>query len=98
MTMIATSPRPRDAHPATVPGGFSHDRHPVAGAPHWSPPSAAACGRVAPFLAPPTAEEQKPAPRASDCDEVAMHRLRHPFTVAADTTPQRTVNMAARLV
>ena len=97
ITMITTTPRPRDAHPATVPGGFSHDRHPAAGAPHGSPPPAAACSRVAPFLAPPTAEEQKPAPRESDCDEVAMHRLRHPFTVAAGTMPEQTVSMAARV-
>jgi hypothetical protein len=42
---------------------------------------------MARFVAPSTEEEEKPAPRASDCGEVAMHRLRHPFTVAADTTP-----------
>jgi hypothetical protein len=54
---------------------------------------------MAQFLSPPAAEDEKPAPRASDCGEVAMHRLRHPFTVAADTTPHRTtVSMAAQAV
>jgi hypothetical protein len=38
--------------------------------------------RLAPFLAPPTAAEETPAPRTSDCDEAAMTRLRHPFTPA----------------
>lgn len=98
MTVITTSPRPRTTHPPTAPGGFSHDRQPVAGAPLWSPTPAAAFGRIAPFLAPPTTEEQRPAPRASDCDEVAMHRLRYPFTIATDTVPQRTVKMAAQSV
>ncbi|MEV0454951.1 hypothetical protein [Catellatospora methionotrophica] len=99
MTVIITPPHPRDAHPSTVPGGFSRDRHPVADArPFRSLTPASAYGRTAPFLAPPTAEEQKPAPRASDCGEVAMRRLRHPFTVAADTRPLQTVNMAAQSV
>ncbi|GHJ43181.1 hypothetical protein Cs7R123_05230 [Catellatospora sp. TT07R-123] len=84
MTVITAPPRPHDAHPQTVPGGFSHDRQPVAGAPLWKPTPTAAFGRMAPFLAPPTTEEQKPAPRASDRDEVAMHRLRHPFAGATD--------------
>ncbi|MFC7531955.1 hypothetical protein [Actinoplanes sp. GCM10030250] len=34
------------------------------------------------FLAPPITEESSSAP-SSDCGEVAMHRLRHPFTIAA---------------
>ncbi len=90
MTVITTAPRSRAAHPTIVPGGFSHDRHPVADAsPSRSLTPASACGRMAPFLAPPTAEEQKPAPRVSNCGEMAMHRLRHPFAVAADTTPQQ---------
>lgn len=85
-----TVTRTPDAHPATVPGGFSCDRHPVAGAPRFgSLTPAGACGCMAQFLAPSTAEEEKPAPRAYDRGEVAMHRLRHPFTVAADTTPHR---------
>jgi hypothetical protein len=88
MTMITTSPRTPDAHSARVPSGFGRDQHPVVGAPHFrSLTPAAACGCMARFVAPSTAEEEKPAPRASDCGEVAMHRLRHPFTVAADTTP-----------
>ena len=100
MTVITTSPRTPDAHPATVPGGFSPDRHPVAGAPSFRGPTPApACGSMAQFLSPSTAEEEKPAPRASDCGEVAMHRLRHPFTVAAGTTPHRTtVKTAAQAV
>jgi len=69
MTMITES----------VPGGFSHDRHPVADAPR-PPDSAGGC--AAPFLAPPTAEAETPVPRASDCGELAMNRLRNPFTVA----------------
>jgi hypothetical protein len=99
-TMITASPRTPDARPARVPGGFSRDRHPVAGAARFrNPTPAAACGCTAQFLAPSTAEEEKPAPRASDCGDVAMHRLRHPFTVAADTTPHRTtVKMAAYVV
>lgn len=99
MTMTTTSPRIADAHPATVPGGFSRDRHPVADAAHFpSLTPAAAGGCIAQFLAPPRAEEEKPAPRASDSGEVAMHRLRHPFTVAADTTSHRTtVKMAAQV-
>jgi hypothetical protein len=36
------------------------------------------------------AEEEQAAPQASGSDEVAMHRLRHPFTVETDTTPPRT--------
>lgn len=100
MTMTTTSPRTADAYPATVPGGFSRDRHPVAGVPHLrSLTPAAAGGCMAQFLAPPRAEEEKPAPRVSDSGEVAMHRLRHPFTVAADTTPHRTtVTTAAQVV
>ncbi|TDC84968.1 hypothetical protein E1193_04190 [Micromonospora sp. KC606] len=100
MTVITTSPRTTGAHPATVVGGFSHSWHPVAGAPRFrSLTPAAACGCMAQFLAPSIAEEEKPAPRASDCGEVAMHRLRHPFAVAADTTPQRTtVKTAAQIV
>lgn len=100
MTMITTSRCTPDAHPATVPGGFSRDRHPVAGAPRFrSLTPAAVCGCMAQFLAPSIAEEEKPAPRASDCGEVAMRRLRHPFTVAADATPHRTtVQMAAQVV
>jgi hypothetical protein len=42
-----------------------------------------------PFLAPPTAEEDTPAPRASDSGEVAMRRLRHPFAVPAEASPHR---------
>lgn len=100
MTVITTSPRTPDAHPATVPGGFSRDRHPVADAPRFRGPAPApACGSIAQFLSPSTAEEEKPAPRASDCGEVAMHRLRHPFTVAASTMPHRTtVKTAAPVV
>ncbi|WP_027343120.1 hypothetical protein [Hamadaea tsunoensis] len=69
----------------TTPGGFSHDQEPVAGASPRNPTPAADRDRTAPFLAPPASEEQKPAPRTSDSDEVTMHRLRHPFTVASDT-------------
>ncbi|GGR77020.1 hypothetical protein GCM10010169_21520 [Micromonospora fulviviridis] len=100
MTVVTTSPRTPDAHPATAPGGFSRDRHPVAGAPRSRGLAPApACGSMAQFLSPPSAEEEKPAPRASDCGEVAMHRLRHPFTVSAGTTSQRsTVKMAAQVV
>lgn len=91
MTVITTSPRTPVAHPATVPGGFSRDRHPLADAPRFrSLTPAAANGCTAQFLAPPSAEKEKPTPRVSDCGDVAMHQLRHPFTVAADTTPQRT--------
>lgn len=87
MTLITVPPRPTDAHPATVPGGFSHSRPSVAddAPPFRSQLRASAYSRIAPFLAPLTAEEQNPAPRASDCGDVAMRRLRHPFTVAADT-------------
>jgi hypothetical protein len=49
--------------------------------------TAASSDRTAPFLAPPAAEESTAAPRASDCGQVAMHRLRHPFTVTVDTVP-----------
>ncbi|GAB3334100.1 hypothetical protein GCM10027452_07610 [Micromonospora halotolerans] len=88
MTVITTPPRTPDAHPAPVPGGFSGDGHPVAGAPRFRGPTPApACGPMAPFLSPSTAEDEKLAPRASDCGEVTMRRLRHPFTVAAGTTP-----------
>ena len=41
------------------------------------------------FLAPPVAAEETPVPRASNCGEVAMYRLRHPFSVA-DVTARRT--------
>ncbi|MEV4759323.1 hypothetical protein AB0J86_30085 [Micromonospora sp. NPDC049559] len=99
MTMITTSPRTPDAHPATIPGGFSRDRHPVAGAPPFrSLTPAAAYGRMAQFLAPSTAEEEKPAPRASDCGELAMHRLRHPFTIVDETTPPSAVKMAVQVL
>ena len=40
------------------------------------------------FLAPPVAAEERPVPRASDCGETAMRRLRHPFAVVADATPR----------
>ena len=82
MTAITTSPHLSDTHPATVPGGFSHDRLPPADAPHDSPPSTVDCGRAAPFLTTPTTDEQKPAPQTSARDEAAMRRLRHPFAVA----------------
>jgi hypothetical protein len=97
MTVITTSPRTPDARPARIPGGFSRDRCPVAGAPRFqSLTPAAASSRMAEFLAPSTMEDERLAPRA-DGGEVAMHRLRHPFTVAADTTAQRaTVKMAAQ--
>jgi hypothetical protein len=84
--VLTDSPRTSEARPATVPGGFSRHRHPVAGALPFGTP-AAGCGCTAQFLAPSTAEDEKPAPRASDCGEVAMRRLRHPFAVAATTTP-----------
>lgn len=97
MTVITTSPSTPAARPATVPGGFSRDPRPLAGAPRFrSLTSAAANGCTAQFLAPPSAEKEKPTPRASDCGEVTMHQLRHPFTVAVDTTPQRTTVKTGR--
>ena len=33
------------------------------------------------FLAPPLAEEETPVPRASDCGEAEIRKLRHPFAV-----------------
>ncbi len=41
-----------------------------------------------PFLAPPTAEKETPAPRESNRGETAMRRLRNPFTVAAEVKPR----------
>lgn len=43
-------------------------------------PAPAEAARLAPFLAPPTPEEETPAPRTSDHDEATMRRLRDPFT------------------
>ena len=49
--------------------------------------TAPAWDSLAQFRSPSTAEEERPAPRASDCGEVAMQRLRHPFTVVAGRAP-----------
>jgi hypothetical protein len=38
---------------------------------------------TAPFLAPFSANEDRPQSAASDCGEAAMYRLRHPFSIAA---------------
>jgi hypothetical protein len=45
--------------------------------------TAAFTDRTTPFLAPPNAAEDTAECHASNCGESAMHRLRHPFTVAA---------------
>jgi hypothetical protein len=51
---------------------------------------AAAFAGTSQFLAPPTADEDEPVLQASDCGEVAMDRLRHPFAVEAEPAPRRT--------
>ncbi|GAB3964352.1 hypothetical protein GCM10027615_06760 [Plantactinospora veratri] len=96
--MITTSPRTPNTHPRPVSGGFSDDRHPVAGVPRFPGPTPAVAYGAAQFLAPSTAAEEKPAPRVSDCGEVAMRRLRHPFTITADATPHRTTAAMATQV
>jgi hypothetical protein len=96
MATITTPPWSPGARPATIPGSFSGGRHLVTGAPHFGGPSPAGAGDCrTQFLAPPTTEREKPAPRASDSGEVAMHRLRHPFAVAAESIPHRVTKETA---
>ena len=98
MTTITTPTRIPEAHPATVPGGFSRDREPVADTPRFrSPAPAAAGGPTVQFLAPATAEEEQATRRSSELGELAMHRLRHPFAVAADPTSRPAVKVVARV-
>jgi len=52
------------------------------------PATAAVDASITPFLAPPTPDEETPAPRASDNGTAAMRRLRHPFAVDSEAKPQ----------
>nr|WP_221379232.1 hypothetical protein [Actinoplanes polyasparticus] len=77
--MTASSPNTPATRPASVPGGFSHDRQSADAAPQSAP----AHDHTATFLAPPSAEQKPPAARASDREGSTMQTLRHPFDVAA---------------
>jgi hypothetical protein len=84
MTTIATPPCTADTRPTTAPGTFAgsgRDRRPVVEAfrfrarPPRSLVAAAVSGCTTQFLAPPIAEEERPAPRASDCIDCATRSL-----------------------
>ncbi|GLY05066.1 hypothetical protein Acsp01_54450 [Actinoplanes sp. NBRC 101535] len=69
-----------------VPGASG--AQPVAGTPRSQGPAPVEGGPSL-FLAPLGTKEQSPELHASDCGETAMHRLRNPFAVTAETGTDR---------
>jgi len=90
MTTITTPPRAVGNRPATALGAsaeFGRVQRPVVDAARYRgrtavhPAAAGVPGRAMRFLAPPTAEAERPTTPVSDRSEMAMGQLRQPFAV-----------------